>query len=160
MAKNVLLVAGLPGCGKTTYLREMERDGWFVFDDFKARAVDDSPRFQNSRHFPALIARLREGIRCVVADIDFCKTNSRAEAERILGAEISGVEIGWLYFSHDERACEANIKHRNRDSLVDDLRALRTYSGVYSIPKGAEVRAVASGSAVQGSVKRAADVQA
>jgi predicted ATPase len=39
------MVAGLPGCGKTTYLDELRRAGWSVFDDFKAEAIGDSSRF-------------------------------------------------------------------------------------------------------------------
>ena len=58
--------------------------------------------------------------------------------------------IAWRYFSHDERTCEANIKYRNRDSLEADLRELRKYSIVYSIPKGADVLYVIDGSAVHG----------
>lgn len=149
MTKSVLLLAGLPGCGKTTHLRELQKNGWLVFDDFKANAVNDSPEFHKSRNFATLLARLRAGIRCAVADIDFCRNESRAEAENILRAEVPGVEISWCYFSHDERACEANIRHRKRDSLDADLRELRKYSKLYSIPKGVEVRSVVSGNAFQ-----------
>jgi hypothetical protein len=159
VTQNVLLLAGLPGYGKTMYLQELLRNGWSVFDDFKSGAIDNSPEFHKSRHFAALLARLRDGFRCVVADIDFCKTDSRAEAEQVLRAEVPRVEIGWIYFSHDERACEANIKHRNRDSLETDLRELRKYSRLYSIPKGADVRPVASETTVQGTVECAADHQ-
>jgi hypothetical protein len=140
----VLLLAGLLGCGKTTHLHDLQRNGWSVFDDFKAGAIDDSPEFRKSLHFAALLARLHDGFKCVVADIDFCKTESRAEAERVLRAEVPGVEIGWRYFSHDEQACEANIKHRNRASLDADLRKLRKYSSWYLIPEGADVLPVAS----------------
>lgn len=143
MGKTVLLLAGLPGCGKTTYLHKLQSDGWLVFDDFKAGSVADSPEFHKSRHFSALLESLRDGARCVVADIDFCRTESRAEAEHALRTEVPGVEIGWRYFSHDERACEANIKRRSRDSLEADLMALRRYSRLYSIPIGADVRPVA-----------------
>jgi hypothetical protein len=140
---TVLMLVGLPGCGKTTHLDELRRDGWSIFDDFKAGAIDNSPAFHKSRHFEALLAGLRDGLRCVVADIDFCKIESRAEAEKVLRAAAPGVAIRWCFFAHDERACEENIKRRNRDSLEADLRELRKYSCVYSIPKGSDVRPVA-----------------
>jgi hypothetical protein len=88
VTKNVRLLAGLPGCGKTTYLNELRQNGWAAFDDFKAGATDDSPEYRKSRHFADLLAHLCAGLRCVVADIDFCKTESRAEAERVLLAEV------------------------------------------------------------------------
>jgi len=150
-------LAGLPGCGKTTYTYELACSGWKVFDDFKAGAIDNSPEFHKSRHFTALLSCLRDGFRCGVADIDFCRTESRAEAERVLRVEVPGVAIAWRFFSHDERTCQANIKHRNRDSLEADLRELRKYSSMYSIPKGADVLPVVNGSAVQGAVECAGD---
>lgn len=134
---------GLPGCGKTTYLNELERDSWSAFDDFKANALDDSPLFRNSRHFESLLAALRNGRRSVVADIDFCRRDSRAEAESDLRAAVPDLEIEWCFFENDERACAENIRRRNRDRLETDLRKLREYSCVYSIPTEAGVRPVA-----------------
>jgi hypothetical protein len=139
------MVAGLPGCGKTTYLDELRREGWLAFDDFKAGAIDDSSAFDRSRQFEALLAGLRDGRRCVVADIDFCKQESRVEAESVLRAAVPGLEIRWCFFAHDARTCEKNIQRRNRDSLEADTRELRKYSSVYSIPTGAHVRGVAGG---------------
>lgn len=136
------MVAGLPGCGKTTYLEELQRDGWLTFDDFKAGAIDNSPSFHKSRRLGALFAGVREGHKCVVADIDFCKNESREEAENVLGVAAPGLKMRWCFFAHDERSCEENIRWRNRDSLSDDLRELRKYSRIYSIPKGADVRSV------------------
>jgi GTPase SAR1 family protein len=124
-----LLVAGLPGCGKTTYLKQLCRNGWSVFDDFKAAAIDNSSAFRKSRRF-------------AVADIDFCWARSREEAENDLRTSLPGIEIEWCFFAHDEGTCEKNIRRRNRTSLKADLAALRTYSHAYSIPAGAAVRPV------------------
>src|SRR5271167_3336935 len=51
MSEDVILLAGLPGCGKTTHLCQMCGDGWLVFDDFKAKAFCDSSAFRKSRKF-------------------------------------------------------------------------------------------------------------
>lgn len=139
---EVLMVAGLPGCGKTMYLEELRRDGWLAFDDFKAGAIDNSPSFHKSRKFRTLLASVRDGGRCAVADIDFCRSESREEAENVLGAAVSGLKVRWCFFAHDERSCDENIRRRNRDSLAEDLRELHKYSRIYSIPKGAVVRLV------------------
>jgi len=123
VSEGVIVVVGLPGCGKTTHLCQMCRGGWMVFDDFKANAYNGSSAFCNSRKFRTLIAALRDELKCVVADIDFCKTDSRTEAERVLRAEAPGVKLAWHFFVDDYRACEANVKLRNRLSLRADLGA-------------------------------------
>lgn len=135
----VILLAGLPGCGKTTLLCQMRRDGWLVFDDFKANAFDNSSEFRKSRKFRTLMAALSDGLRCVVADIDFCKTESRAEAQRVLMTDTPDVKIDWRFFANDLVACEANIRHRNRASIRQDLTKLHEYSAVYRIPQRAYV---------------------
>jgi len=137
---KVLLIAGLPGSGKTTYLCELRRDGWLVFDNFKSHAIDDCSAFRKSRNFLTLIQALRSGVKCVVADVDFCRTESRAEADSVLRAEVPGIEINWLYFSHDRQASKANIMRRNKPALKRDLMHLKDLSPCYRIPWGADVR--------------------
>jgi len=77
--ETILVIAGLPGCGKTTYLDQLLKESWRTFDDFKANAYQNSPQFQKSRKYAALQAAIRDNSRCAVADIDFCKPESRAE---------------------------------------------------------------------------------
>jgi tRNA splicing ligase len=139
MSEDVILLAGLPGCGKTTHLCQMCRDGWLAFDDFKANAFDDCSEFGKSRKFRALISALRDGLKCAVADIDFCKTKSREEAVSVLLAEIPGVKIAWRFFVNDPSVCEENIRSRKRPSLQIDLKKLHEYSKIYDIPHGANV---------------------
>ena len=137
---SVILIAGFPGGGKTTHLCDLCRDGWLVFDSFKSHAFDDCSAFRKSRNFPAVILALRNGVKCVVADVDFCKTESRAEADSVLRAEVPGIEINWLYFAHDKQACKANLTRRNRPSLNLELKTLHDLSAYYRIPWGADVR--------------------
>jgi tRNA splicing ligase len=139
MYKEVLLIAGLPGCGKTTYLCQMFKDGWLVFDDYKALAFRDCSKFRDSRKFRALVSALRDEVRCVVADINFCKEESRQEAESDLLTEIPDVMFSWLFFENDPSACETNIRSRNRPCLQRELGYLREYSASYHVPQGAVV---------------------
>jgi len=117
-----------------------------AFDDFKDNAFDNCSEFRKSRKFRALIRALRDGLRCVVADIDFCKEESRAEAVTVLLAEVPGVKLDWRFFKNDPSACEANIKSRNRPSLPDELKNLQRYSEFYDIPQGAVVLPVVQNS--------------
>jgi hypothetical protein len=143
MSEQVILVAGLPGCGKTTHLCQMLRDGWLVFDDYKAEAFEDCSKFGSSRKFLPLISALRAGLRCAVADIDFCKTDSREEAEGLLLTIVPSMKFRWLFFENDPSACEANIRSRNRVELQTELENLRRYSGSFYIPLNVEVLPVA-----------------
>jgi hypothetical protein len=138
MGEGVVVVAGLPGSGKTTCLCQMCRDGWIVFDDFKANAYENSSAFRDSRKLRAVLTALRDDLKCVIADIDFCKTDSRSEAECVLLSEVPGVKLAWRFFANNYHACETNIKRRNRPSLQADLDKLREYSTQYQIPVGAE----------------------
>jgi predicted kinase len=142
MSEQLLLIAGLPGCGKTTFVKELEEQGWLAFDDFKAAAHNDSAKFAHSKHYANLLAALRQGRRCVVADIDFCRSGAREEAERTLRQGLSNAHFVWCFFENDANACEANIQHRNREGLERDLAKMREYAAVYSIPVGIAVRPV------------------
>lgn len=117
----------------------MCRDGWLVFDDFKANAYDNSPAFQKSVNFRALLAALKDGLKCAVADIDFCKETSQKEAESVLRTEVPSVRIDWEFFANDPRACEANVRRRRRPALQADLGKLWEYSASYYIPKNARI---------------------
>jgi len=135
MTSEVFLIAGLPGCGKTTYLGQLCRDGWLVFDDFKIGT--DALRFRTSPRFQNVIDALRQNGGCAVADIDFCRTEARDEAEHGLRTEVPGVKLNWLFFENDPVACELNIRNRNRDCFEQEICYLRKYSPAYRIPHGA-----------------------
>jgi hypothetical protein len=143
VTSEVLLIVGLPGCCKTTYLDELRREGWIAFDDFKAGAVGDSSAFHKSRHFGALLASVCEGRRCVIADIDFCKSEARAEAEDILGVAAPTAKIRWLFFDNNPQSCEEDIRCRRRNSTEEELKKLHEYSASYGIPEEADVHPVA-----------------
>jgi hypothetical protein len=136
---HVIFIVGLPGAGKTTHLPELEREGYVVFDDYKACAQDDSPHFRKSRHYHILLQLLRKGTPCAICDIDFCKEDARVEAETVLREDLAAIEIEWRFFDSDLEACASNIKQRNREHADRDLEKLLEYAATYSIPAGAIV---------------------
>jgi hypothetical protein len=139
MSAEIILIAGLPGSGKTEYMKARKQEGWSTVDDFKANAYNDSSVFWHSRNYEALIMALREGQRCLVADIDFCKASSRHDAEEALRTRIPDLTLSWLFFENDFHACQANISRRASPSIEDNLRALHDYHAMYKIPLGVQV---------------------
>jgi hypothetical protein len=142
MFGHLILVAGLPGCGKTTYLCQKCREGWLAFDDFQAHAFEDCSQFRSSRKLRALLSALQDGLSCIVADIAFCDEAHRKDAESVLRAEMPGLAFTWEFFSNDRNACEANVKRRSSAGIQHDLCCLAKYSAAYHIPDGAVVRSV------------------
>ena len=145
MESEVVLIAGLPGSGKTTYVSRMSLGcwlGWLIFDDFKAQAFEDCSKFRSSTKFPELIRGLREGRKCAVADINFCKAESREEAESDITAAVPGVKLSWRCFKNEPSACEVNIRIRpGRTDLQrqQELKYLAEYSPIYEIPQRAVI---------------------
>lgn len=133
MSPGVLLVAGLPGSGKTPYLEWLQDQGWEVFDDFKANARDDSPRFRDAPRYDVLVRTLREGHRCAVADLAFCRQADRDEADHVLRQEVPHLVIEWQFFEDNPPQCAENIQEGSRPA-ASRLAKLEEFSKVYSAP--------------------------
>jgi len=141
---RVLFVVGLPGSGKTTFIREFQTGGGRCFDDYKARARHDSSHFDQSQHFGELLSALRAGRECLVSDIDFCKADARQEATVLLRREIPDVEIQWRCYENAPDKCRKNVVARARPSLPNDLRAIEKYAPIYTYPDGCQPIPVAT----------------
>ena len=139
MTPKIVIVGGLPGSGKTPYLKQLSSEGWEVFDDFQANARDNSPEFRNARHYARLILALRAGRRCVVSDIRFVCPGDRQEAERVLRDELPNVAIDWRFFEPDREQCEDNILRASASGRRSKARLakLEEFSQKYSVPSDA-----------------------
>jgi len=134
------VIVGLPGAGKSTLLNQLEHG--FKPHDFHANAVDNSPAVEKSRHFSELIARLRAGEDCGIADIAFCDAARRSDLEATVHSKVPSVRIEWIFFENDRAKCERNIRFRNRAGLENDLEALREWAPRYTIPTNVKPRPI------------------
>lgn len=133
---EVLFVAGLPGSGKTPYLMRLQADGWVTFDDYQANARDNSPRFRAGRRYRELVQALRDGKKCVVADMKFCRPEDRREARNNLEEDVPGLCVRCEFFENDPKQCAENI-HRSERSPGPRLAKLAEFAPEYSPPRGA-----------------------
>lgn len=138
MCPRILLVAGLAGSGKTPYLTRLGAEGWVVFDDFKANSRMNSSHLRNARRCEELIQALRDGRNCVVADMGFCRSRDRDEAESILLQEVPTVTIEWQFFKNDPQQCAKNIRTGTR-TAQPRLAKVEEFTALYSIPSGATI---------------------
>ena len=138
---TVTILIGLPGSGKSEYLKSAHQRGEPTFDDFHANAIENSHAFENSRQRDPLKAALAAGKDCRVSDIAFC--NAAHLRSVIAGIIALGCELGTpvtvelLYFANDPLACKDNVQRRNRDSLPKELAMIEALTTLYVIPPGA-----------------------
>jgi hypothetical protein len=132
---NVILIGGLPGSGKTHYLKALEVEGWEIFDDFQANADDNSPSFRMARRYVQLVQALRYGRRCAVSDMRFLVPGYRSEAENALLTEVDTVAIEWRFFENDPQQCALNIRRAAGARPPEPrLAKMREFSKKYSAP--------------------------
>lgn len=139
-----IIVAGMPGAGKTTYLEKFatENPEWYVADDFFQGATSANRGLKSSPLHAALIDHLRAGDTCVISDIEFCKERSRLLVPQQLQTELaeifSHVAIEWHYFENDFEACVANVLRQSigTNEKKEAIKALLELSAKYSIAPG------------------------
>src|ERR1039457_2222600 len=92
---TVTILIGLPGSGKTTYLEQKypvhKRN--CCFDNFHENSLDNTGTFTQSRHFETLKQLLRDGINCLISDIEYCRTKRLQDAEQSLKVLAQGLGI-------------------------------------------------------------------
>lgn len=153
-------IVGLPGSGKTHYMKKLRtRKFGLVADDLMAGVpmdlpINRFPLFTDSVHYNRLIRALRAGKDCVVSDIIFCDTLARIDVERVLCADVPGLEIRWTYFRNDPRQCAKNVRMRKRASQGLELRLIRQLSQKYFPPQNAALLPVWKGSSRPAKPKR------
>jgi len=136
---SLILLGGLPGSGKSCHLRDLKEQGWKVFDDFQAKASNDSDQFEHSRRFEELIFDLEAGQMCVVADIRVVHAPYRASATAALSRRLGAVQLEIQLFENDPGRCADNVLLDSCRDPAARLREIRHWTNHYSKPPGARV---------------------
>ena len=132
---------GLPGSGKSYYLKRLRNDGTvrWICEDFHADAYRDSEHVVDSRHFALLVENLQHGLVCGVADIAFCNPVRLQEFLNEIRTRVPKAEIKFHCFKNDKTRCVENVEHRARASVESEKGLIEKFSPIYTIPEGAKI---------------------
>jgi hypothetical protein len=133
---RVVLIAGLPGSGKTCLAETLVRQGFVLVDD---------PR--GPEGYVRVRAALETGRDVVVVDPMLCRADTRIAVEMQVRAAPtqpgSTRTVEWIFFANDPEQCRRNVARRADGRVVDP--AIYNLSKVYRPPAGADVRPVWGG---------------
>jgi predicted kinase len=155
MTQKVTIVVGLPGSGKTEYIKQLNADvsvegnqannAVLTFDDFHACAVDDSPAFQKSRHFQSLRSALAESSDCILSDVAYCNPERLRDVTlgiSLLASELHlTISVEFIFFKNEPKQCKENALRRSalesgRD-IEREIRLIDRLSSSYCPPEDA-----------------------
>src|SRR5688572_17634896 len=112
MLAKILIVAGLPGAGKTTYLKKLLQDRVIdsYYDDFQDKSYEKSPEPQHSRYFRSVIKDLRHHKTVAIADIRYCIPENIYDLRDAIRAQVRSFEMEVRYFENNPAVCESNVE--------------------------------------------------
>lgn len=138
MSKEIIIIVGLPGSGKSYLIKQRFSDNtkYIVFDDFKAGAVLDCSNFCFSRDYPEIIRQIKLGEKhIVIADIDFCTNESHLEAKRILEWWIKNLRLNYkvksIFLKNDPEKCKKNLMKDSNRNIENRISMIEKYTQFY-----------------------------
>lgn len=137
---RLIVLAGLPGSGKTTYIEGLKKQG--QIDNF----CDDYQYGPTRSQMPELtdidrqlIAGLQKGETWLVADVRYCDKSERAKLAEAMVQNVPGLKISYEYFENRPDLCELNVITRNRGVVSREQNLMYYYTKLYNIPRNAKV---------------------
>ena len=123
---KIVLVVGLPGSGKTTYLRQRQAEC------VGTAVVLDDPRMPDEVTAAVQAALAQQADVLFITDPWLCLATARQQACEQLREHV----LEWVFFENDSSSCEANAYRRGTHDVTGLIRQL---SRQYEIPADAVV---------------------
>jgi hypothetical protein len=98
MAKTICLVVGLPGSGKSRYLEQLQKSGFFTINNPENFDKDVLPYLDEPDQVIA------------IADYHLCFPSSREKMVVRIGGVVQNVSFRWVYFENDPIHCLSNLR--------------------------------------------------
>lgn len=134
-----MVVVGLPGSGKTEYLRHLAKKQKInsYLDDYEYGPLKRSnPQMRDTDK--KLIDGLKRGEKWAIADTRFCEENERIKLISALSQEIPKLDIKFEYFTNEPDLCQKNAEIRKSSFPRHEINLIVYYSELYRIPKNAK----------------------
>jgi len=149
--QNITIIIGLPGSGKTTYIKnnlEKFKDT-IICDDYYKSSYNHSHNFEDSIYYQDLRRALEDGKSVILSDIAWCKFERRILLEKNIQNILKDfgikTEIIFICFENNPEACKKNVLRRSRDGRVErELKFIDEVSVQYVIPQNSIILPIVS----------------
>jgi hypothetical protein len=135
---KLIVVIGLPGSGKTHYLRTLKAEKIIAgfYDDYQRGSYGKDMDPHLSKHYGPLLSKLKQGHTMAVADIAYCHQQHLDAFLRSVLKVLPDTKVELHYFENNPTKALANIKKRARPNFVDkEIAYVKDNSPLYIIPK-------------------------
>ena len=144
-----ILIMGLPGSGKTTYIKNNFSDlsNTMICDDYHKSTPSNSHDFIDSLYYSELNEALSTNKNIVLSDIAWCKKDRRdlllSEIDKLIKELGVTPKIEFIYFENNPTVCKNNVIKRGRNDRVErELEFIDKWSKEYSTPDGYQIISV------------------
>ena len=144
---KLTLVVGMAASGKSHFARELAQTrGLIAYHDFTLIKMTDHRQRAGHEKFPEMVAKLVSGTDCIadephLVDPAFFSEFVAFTKEHLVPV---GVEIEWIHFEKDVRACATNLVNdweQRKKGNKARCTALLNQIAVYKPPTGTDLRA-------------------